>query len=78
MRYGRLLGLIGVGGAGAYAYGLPADAPVGMITRSTIADRDCADFATQAEAQAFFLSHGPGDLHRLDADNDGRACEALR
>ena len=38
-------------------------------------DRDCSDFATQAEAQAFFIAAGPGDPHRLDRDNDGIACE---
>ncbi len=42
-------------------------------------DRDCADFATQAEAQAFFIAAGgpEQDPHRLDGDNDGVACEAL-
>ena len=35
-------------------------------------DRDCADFATQEEAQAALL---PGDPERLDADGDGVACE---
>jgi micrococcal nuclease len=42
-------------------------------------DRDCADFATQAEAQAFFIAAGgpEKDPHRLDGDNDGVACEAL-
>jgi len=42
-------------------------------------DRDCADFATRAEAQAFYLAAGgPGtDPHRLDADRNGLACEAL-
>lgn len=40
-------------------------------------DRDCADFATQAAAQAFMLASGPGDPHGLDGtDNDGLACEA--
>ena len=45
----------------------------------SIADRDCSDFTTQAEAQAFFLANGgPGrDPHRLDGDNDGIACERL-
>jgi len=40
-------------------------------------DRDCADFKTHAEAQAFFIAAGgPGsDRHRLDADHDGIACE---
>ena len=44
----------------------------------SIADRDCGDFASQAEAQAFFENAGPGDPHRLDGDGDGIACEALR
>lgn len=38
-------------------------------------DRDCPSFATQAEAQAFFESQGSADPHRLDADDDGVACE---
>jgi endonuclease YncB( thermonuclease family) len=42
-------------------------------------DKDCSDFATQAEAQAFFEAHGgpARDPHRLDSDGDGRACESL-
>ena len=42
-------------------------------------DRDCGDFATHAEAQAFFVAAGgPGrDPHRLDGDHDGVACETL-
>ena len=40
------------------------------------ADMDCADFATQAEAQAFFVAAGPGDPHALDYDGDGIACES--
>ncbi|WP_024985216.1 thermonuclease family protein [Brevibacillus borstelensis] len=40
-------------------------------------DRDCGDFASQAEAQAFFEAAGgpASDPHRLDRDNDGLACE---
>jgi hypothetical protein len=37
-------------------------------------DYDCANFSNQAEAQEYLL---PGDPHRLDADNDGVACESL-
>jgi outer membrane biosynthesis protein TonB len=37
-------------------------------------DLDCADFATQEEAQQQLL---PGDPYRLDADSDGIACEEL-
>lgn len=40
------------------------------------ADMDCADFATQAAAQAFFVNAGPGDPHALDYDGDGIACES--
>ncbi|MFO7173309.1 MAG: thermonuclease family protein [Bacillota bacterium] len=42
-------------------------------------DRDCDDFATQAEAQAFFeAAGGPArDPHGLDRDGDGVACESL-
>lgn len=39
-----------------------------------VADYDCADFATQEEAQEQLL---PGDPYGLDADNDGIACEDL-
>jgi len=41
---------------------------------------NCSDFDTQTEAQACYehcISLGRGDIHRLDADNDGIACEAL-
>ena len=43
------------------------------------ADVDCSDFRTQAAAQAWFNKYYPhyGDIARLDADNDLRACEAL-
>jgi hypothetical protein len=39
-------------------------------------DRDCADFASQAEAQAFFEANDPDlDPHGLDSDADYVACE---
>lgn len=42
-------------------------------------DRDCGDFTTHAEAQAFFEAAGgpANDPHRLDGDHDGVACETL-
>ena len=48
---------------------------------STGADRDCFDFASRAQAQAYFGRRGgrPGrDVDGLDSDGDGRACETLR
>jgi hypothetical protein len=39
-------------------------------------DLDCKDFNSQAEAQAK-LEEDTSDPHRLDADNDGQACEAF-
>jgi len=40
-------------------------------------DKDCSDFATQADAQAFFLAHDPAhDPDLLDSDGDRIACES--
>lgn len=38
-------------------------------------DLDCADFATQPDAQAVY-DKDRSDPHRLDRDKDGIACEA--
>lgn len=46
------------------------------FTPAEAADMDCGDFATQAEAQAFFGAAGAGDPHLLDGDGDGLACES--
>jgi len=42
-------------------------------------DKDCSAFATQAQAQEFFIAAGgpENDRHRLDGNNDGIACESL-
>lgn len=41
--------------------------------------KNCGDFATQREAQAWFDKYYPyyGDVARLDADDDGIVCESL-
>ena len=41
-------------------------------------DKDCGDFASQAEAQAFYEAAGgpASDPHRLDGNDDGVACES--
>lgn len=41
---------------------------------------NCSDFATHAQAQdayEFCLESVGKDVHRLDGDNDGHACESL-
>ena len=42
-------------------------------------DRNCSDFDTWSEAQAFYKSEGgpDSDPHGLDRNNDGIACESL-
>jgi endonuclease YncB( thermonuclease family) len=52
-------------------------APSASAVPASPADRDCADFSTQAAAQEYFLAlGGPGsDPDRLDGDGDGIACE---
>ncbi len=54
------------------ALALPSSAPA--------YDRDCSDFSSWRAAQKFYKRHGgpQRDPHRLDADRDGIACEALR
>jgi hypothetical protein len=41
--------------------------------------KNCSDFATWQEAQAWFDLYFPhyGDIAKLDQDNDGIACESL-
>lgn len=44
----------------------------------SVADRDCADFSSQAEAQTYFDENGGGvgnDVDGLDRNGDGLACE---
>jgi hypothetical protein len=41
---------------------------------------NCSDFDSQAEAQEVFnycAVRGFGDIHKLDQNNDGEACESL-
>lgn len=43
-------------------------------------DKNCSDFATQAEAQAYFVANGGGPTNNvdgLDRDHNGQACESL-
>jgi len=38
---------------------------------------DCSDFSTQVEAQRVYEACGVEDIHYLDGDADGLACESL-
>jgi hypothetical protein len=75
-----MTGLIVIGVVGMLYYGFPIAGdpfPANNAVRrfATAGDRDCSDFRTQTEAQAFYRSAGRGDPHRLDEDRDGIACE---
>jgi endonuclease YncB( thermonuclease family) len=59
-------------GAQSVSKGLWADYGI------TFVDKDCRDFRTWQEAQAFFGGAGPGDLHRLDRNKNNVACDRLR
>jgi hypothetical protein len=42
---------------------------------------NCADFSSHADAQACYdycKAQGYGDIHRLDSNKDGNACESLK
>lgn len=53
-----------------------ADSPFAKSSH-VVADHDCKDFKTHTEAQLFFQSQGSSDVHKLDSDRDGIACESL-
>ena len=57
----------------------PVPTPIGTPASDTFQDRNCSDFDTWAEAQAFFESEGgpSSDPHRLDGDGDGIVCQSL-
>ncbi|MBK5220872.1 MAG: excalibur calcium-binding domain-containing protein [Thermoleophilia bacterium] len=62
-------------GRSHFAVGLLAVLAVLLLpTGASARDYDCADFATQEEAQEYLL---PGDPYNLDGDDDGVACEEL-
>jgi micrococcal nuclease len=54
----------------------PSPTPGGGGGGGFTGDKDCKDFSSQEEAQAYFESR-PGDPDGLDADGDGIACESL-
>lgn len=56
--------------------GFPSPAQYEQPEAPTQGDVDCADFASQAEAQAV-LDADPSDPNGLDADNDGTACKGV-
>lgn len=59
---------------------LPLDEYLKLPPQSSGGDKDCADFATQAEAQVYFEAGGGSptfNFNQLDRDRDGVACESL-
>jgi micrococcal nuclease len=72
--------------AGLWAQPASTNTPVpsnnggGTSCSCTGPDLDCGNFDTHAEAQSCYEycnSQGYGDVHRLDGDDDGSACESL-
>jgi len=59
------------------ATALAALAFLALPAGASASDKDCADFPSQRAAQFYFLKHGGPryDPDRLDADDDGVACE---
>ena len=57
----------------------PHPTPAETKDEAEEADRNCSDFDTWSEAQAFYKSEGgpDSDPHGLDRNNDGIACESL-
>lgn len=53
--------------------------PLNVKAYCELDTKNCADFTTQADAQKVFEQCGgtSADIHRLDGDGDGVACESL-
>jgi hypothetical protein len=60
-------------------YVTPTPTPPATIPANPGNTKNCGDFATWADAEAWFLTYLPyyGDVGQLDADNDGIPCESL-
>lgn len=73
------LGIWGVSALSSQNSGesLQPDTDYSTTRPASTGDRDCGDFSTQAQAQAFFRTQGSGDPHGLDRDGDGVVCETL-
>lgn len=58
----------------------PTSAPPAGVCSCSGDTLNCSDFSSHASAQAchdYCISVGRGDIHRLDNDGDGDACESL-
>ncbi len=55
----------------------PTNPPVSASCDCSYDRYNCSDFNTHSAAQACYNSCKPGDIHRLDQDDDGVACESL-
>jgi len=76
---GQLSVTSGTGGGGSTAT-QSAATPASARLRGKVAQanqQDCADFASQAEAQARLEAAPSTDPDNLDADDDGQACETF-
>jgi hypothetical protein len=67
MGFHRIAGATGLAIAAGIMTATPAVA-------ASSADLDCPDFTSQEQAQGVYDSN-PSDPNRLDADNDGIACD---
>jgi hypothetical protein len=59
---------------------IPTSPPAAGVCSCSGDTYNCSDFSSHASAQACFnycVSIGRGDIHRLDGNNDGDACESL-
>jgi hypothetical protein len=65
----------GSGGSGSYQSN-PTWEPPSDTYQQQSGDLDCSDFSSQSEAQRVY-NQNSYDIHRLDRDGDGIACDIL-
>lgn len=59
---------------------VPPDQPLDAVCSCSGDTLNCSDFSSHSAAQTCYnycIAQGKGDIHNLDRDNNGSACESL-
>ena len=69
--------VVGLVAGGAVAVLIAFGAPTWLVNALMPIDKTCMEFASQADAEAYFAANGLGDASELDEKSDGRVCAVL-
>lgn len=67
----------GLVAGGAVAIVIAFAAPTRLVSALMPSDKSCMEFASQADADAYFAANGLGDASEIQEKDDGRVCAVL-